>query len=200
MRFILLILLFWVAVPSVYSKDLNILSKVFGQEADRIDYDNLDKSPDGLIKYKVKMSDVHYYVIKLDGNPLITSTITFKEPVALEDLIYIVEQYEIAPSFLYVFAKDQREDEIVTVGFKVNNLESFKDDFSEVLKSFEQETGFDVLGITAILGYVPKQQIQKTANDDKIFLLDITADRRLSAKGQKHKHHFGWELYHNKGR
>lgn len=86
------------------------------------------------------------------------------------------------------------------MGFKVSRLESFPENLAEAIQSFEQETGFDLLGVTAILGYLPRQKIQISAKDDRIFLVDITADRKLSVKGQKHTHHFGWDLYHTQFR
>ena len=200
MKFILFVSFCLFFVSPVYSKDSDILHRVFGQEIDQIDYESIDKTSAGLLRYKTKMNDVHKYVSQSDGNPLFTATITFKIPMTVIDIVDMIERYELMPSFVYVFAKDQQNNEIVTMGFKVSRLESFSEDFAEIIQSFEQETGFDVLGVTAILGYLPRQKIQISAKDDRIFLVDITADRKLSAKGQKHKHHFGWDLYHTQFR
>lgn len=200
MKFILFVSFCLFFVSSVYSKDSDILHKVFGQEIDQIDYELMDKTSAGLLRYKTKMNDVHEYVSQLDGNSLFATTLTFKTPMTVIDVVDMVQKYELIPSFVYVFAKDQQNNEIVTMGFKVSQQESFPEDFAEAIQSFEQETGFDLLGVTAVLGYLPRQKIQISAKDDRIFLVDITADRKLSAKGQKHKHHFGWDLYHTQFR
>ena len=115
----------------------------------------------------------------------------------LDEALGVLKQYEIVPKLVYVFANSTQNNELITLGVRPDS-ENFDGSIHDTIKLFEEESGASVIGVVAIIGYVGTSKLRPAQLDDRIFLVDVSADGNLTNNqgGKSYMHHFGWDLYH----
>ncbi|MEY3784085.1 MAG: hypothetical protein RLZZ230_407 [Candidatus Parcubacteria bacterium] len=194
MKIIIVLLVLSVSFP-VFALDNGTVRGIFGSDKS-VDYTQVKKDKGGLYEHQKKMKQLHKKISKQDGQDYL-STITFENPLLKGEAIDIVERSEAKVKFTYVLAKSTVDNELVTIGIYSNNedINLYQETLNESLKNAESDKDIQILGITAIVGHVPAKRIDPLQTDSHVFLVDVTADRKISnAKG--YRHHFGWDLYH----
>ncbi len=161
-------------------------------------YSEMDKSELGLNEYKEKILYIHENIDKTNLKDF-HCTITFTEAVELKEAFKLAKDYKIKPKLIYAFAESNENDEIITIGcyFKGKNPQ---ETITSTLEHFKKNKKNKFLGVVSLIGTVSKEKIKKLQNNSKIFLVDISADEKLTINpgNKKYMHHFSWNIYHNK--
>ena len=153
-------------------------------------YMDIDKSHQGLGQYKTSIVSTHAQLADA-GLESVHSTITFQEPLGLSDIDNLLIQHDINPVLTYAFAESS-DGEIVTIAGK------FKDGVVQGITEITDDSpDLKLLGVVAIVGTVRAANVERLQADERVFLVDISADRNLThnPRNRGYMQHFGWDLY-----
>ncbi len=201
-KILLVISLILVSVSSyLYAKDVPI-EPFYHMKSDRVTYDM--ESIQGIQDYKTSVDNA-LLPSDLSNMGELRTVITLSNSLDTKETIDFINQYNLKVKQLVIYSLDSMGN------IETSMLSEVSDKYIQF--TFDQLTNNEVLGSVAMYVYTDVDNIQNLQQDERVFLADYSADRKLfSLRGKfntnrektdikpfvSQKHHVAWTLYMNK--
>ena len=201
-KILLVISLILISVSSyLYAQDVPI-EIFYHMKSDRVSYDM--ESIQGIQNYKTSVNNA---LLPSDLSNLgdLRTVITLNTPMNSEKTIDFINQYNLKVKQLVIYSLDNMGNIETTMLSEVSD--------KYIKFAFEQLSDNEVLGSVAMYVYTGIDNIQNLQQDERVFLADYSADRKLfSLRGKfntnrekteieafvSQRHHLAWTLYTEK--
>ncbi len=156
-------------------------------------YEGIDKSSEGLQEYRAIAIRDHRRIVELREAPLL-ATITFSHLIGPDEALELIEQHRIRPRLIYYFGR-LPDGTIMTGATRLT--ENLRKTIDTTLGADEGQS----LGVGSIVGLLPASRIGALQVEPRVFLVDISADKRLGRNpgNEDYMHHLSWDLLRLEG-
>ncbi|WP_437755399.1 hypothetical protein [Sorangium sp. So ce1389] len=167
-------------------------------------YQQMDRSMEGLLRYRTASVAKHEALRSL-GAQEAHATITLGAPVPPGEAADIIRAHHLDVRMLYAYAL--RDGEVLTIADKRPPRAkraaldgSWPEQLDDRLKRVSEHLGAELLGVVALVGSVEADQIDLLQRDDRVFLVDVSADQHLieNPGNSEYMQSFAWDLYHRR--
>ena len=151
-------------------------------------YVKLDRSPAGLAAYAAGVRRLQEELAARDLS-VVHSTITLSAPQNAASVADLLDTWRVEPRLIYALALGEDGNVVTIAGRLRRGLQQIPE-----VAAMEN---LEFLGIVAVIGAVPTDGVASLQDDDRVFLVDVSADEHLAdnPENKDYMQHFGLDLY-----